>query len=226
MPIATPINHRIRVKMCGFTRSEDINAAVKAGADAIGFVFYPKSKRCVSLAQAAALRQQVPAFVQCVALFVNAKPAFVRQVIQQVQPDLLQFHGDESVAYCESFQHPYLRAFRAGAPTMDTPESLLSVCRQYPRAQGWLVDSYSAGYGGSGLRFDDALLSALQQQHRDEEPPLVLAGGINHENVRASIALHQPFAIDISSAIETAPGIKSAEKMHTFMQQLAHHASY
>lgn len=215
-----PSSKRIRVKMCGFTRPQDIKEAVKAGADAIGFVFYPKSKRYLSLEQAVDLRQYVPAFVQSVALFVNATPAFVQQVIKQVQPDLLQFHGEESVAYCESFKHPYIRAFRVGAPTMNTPESLLHACRQYPQAKGWLFDSYSPGYGGSGLSFNDALLNALHQQHTVNDPPLILAGGITHDNVQVNIAQHRPFAIDISSAIEEAAGVKNAEKIHTFMQQL------
>lgn len=211
---------RTRVKMCGFTRTQDIMAAVAAGADAIGFVFYPKSKRCLSLPQAEALRRKVPAFVQSVALFVNAKPAFVCQVIEQVQPDLLQFHGEESVAYCESFKHPYIRAFRVGAPGMDTPDSLLQRCRQYHRAKGWLFDSYSPGYGGSGLSFDDALLASLHQQHTDTDPPLILAGGVTHNNIQTNIARHRPFAVDISSTIEDAPGIKNKQKIHSFMQQL------
>lgn len=213
-------NKRIRVKMCGFTRPQDIQEAVSAGADAIGFVFYPKSKRYVNLKLAAALRQQVPAFVQSVALFVNAKPAFVRQVIEQIKPDLLQFHGDESMAYCESFKYPYIRAFRVGAPSMNTPDSLLDVCRKYPDAKGWLFDSYSPAYGGSGLSFDDELLTSVQQQRTVDVPPLILAGGIRHDNVQANIAQHRPFAIDVSSAIEEAPGIKNAEKIHAFMQQL------
>lgn len=211
---------RIRVKMCGFTRAQDIREAVSSGADAIGFVFYPKSKRYLSLNNAVSLRRYVPAFVQCVALFVNAKPAFVQQVIEQVQPDLLQFHGEESVAYCESFNYPYIRAFRVGAPNMNTPKALLQACRQYPHAKGWLFDSYSPGYGGSGLSFDDQQLSVLHQQHTVNDPPLILAGGITHDNVRANIVQHRPFAIDISSTIEEAPGIKSAEKIHTFMQHL------
>lgn len=220
MAMTIPSSKRIRVKMCGFTRSQDIQEAVKAGADAIGFVFYPKSKRYLSLNQAVSLRQQVPAFVQSVALFVNAKPTFVRQVIAQMQPDLLQFHGEESVAYCESFNHPYLRAFRVGAPTMNTPESLLETCRQYPHASGWLFDSYSPAYGGSGLSFDDALLAGLHREYTVNDPPLILAGGITHENVQANIAQHCPFAIDISSTIEEAEGVKNAEKIRTFMQQL------
>lgn len=211
---------RTRVKMCGFTRAQDIQEAVLAGADAIGFVFYPKSRRCLSLNQAKALRQHVPAFVQCVALFVNAKPAFVQQVIRQVQPDLLQFHGEESINYCESFEHPYIRAFRVGGPAMDTSAALLQRCRQYHSAKGWLFDSYTSAYGGSGLSFDAALLSDLHIHREATEPPIILAGGITAENARAQVDLHQPFALDISSAIEDAPGIKNAKKMRHFIQKI------
>lgn len=219
--VTSPIYQRLRIKMCGFTRPADVQAAVQAGADAIGLVFYPKSKRYVQLEQALQLRAQIPAFVQCVALFVNAKPATVQQVIAQVQPDVLQFHGDESVAYCESFGHPYIRAFRVGAPGMDSAEGLLSTCRQYSGAQGWLFDSYSPAYGGSGLSFDAKLLKAVHEQRASHEPPVILAGGVTAQNLQENVALHQPFAVDISSAIESAPGLKEAEKMQAFMQQVA-----
>lgn len=209
---------RTRVKMCGFTRTQDISHAVTAGADALGFVFYPQSKRYLSITQAVELRAHVPAFIQTVALFVNASPAFVRQVLKQVKPDMLQFHGEESVAYCESFNHPYIRAFRVGAPGIDSAEALLKACRQYQNAKGWLFDSYSAAYGGSGLSFSDDLLEAVHKQRLNTEPPIILAGGISADNVQEQMALHQPFAIDISSAIEDAPGIKNQQKMQAFMK--------
>lgn len=214
------IRGRTRVKMCGFTRTEDIYAAVNAGADAIGFVFYPKSKRYISVDTATALCQAVPAFVQTVALFVNPSSAFVKQVIREMRPDLLQFHGEESVAFCESFHYPYIRAFRVGAPGMDSPHALLTRCRQYALAKGWLFDSFSPAYGGSGLSFDDALLHEIHAQRLPTEPPIILAGGIKADNVLGQIALHNPFAIDISSAIEEAPGIKNQQKMVDFMQLL------
>lgn len=213
---------RTRVKMCGFTRIADIHAATQAGADALGFVFYPKSKRYVMPNKAAQLRAAVPAFVQTVALFVNASPALVRQVIQQVKPDLLQFHGDESVAYCESFQHPYIRAFRLGAPGLDTPERVLQQCRLYKNAQGWLFDSFSPAYGGSGLSFDPYLLSAVQQLRQRHEPPIILAGGITAQNLKEQLSQYQPYAVDISSAIEDAPGLKNSEKIQRFMSEMNH----
>lgn len=209
---------RVRVKMCGFTRLSDIQNAVSLGADALGFVFYPKSKRYLSIVQASVLRANVPAFVQTVALFVNASPAFVRQVLKQVKPDILQFHGEESVAYCESFNHPYIRAFRVGGPGMDSAESLLKTCRQYQSAKGWLFDSYTPAYGGSGLGFDDELLDAVHKQRLHTEPPIILAGGMRADNLKEQITLHRPYAIDISSAIEDKPGIKNKQKMQALMQ--------
>lgn len=211
---------RTRVKMCGFTRADDIVAAVQAGADALGFVFYEKSKRYISVERAAELRARIPAFVQSVALFVNPKPAFVYQVIEQMQPDLLQFHGEESVVFCESFHHPYVRAFRVGGPDLDSAEGILQACRQYSSAQAWLFDSYTPAYGGSGTRFDLALLEQVCAQRLDHEPPIVLAGGIHPDSLQWALEQVKPYAIDVSSAIEDAPGVKNGKKMQELMQQL------
>src|SRR3546814_729262 len=150
----TSMQQRTRIKICGLTRPQDVDAAVLAGADAVGLVFYEPSKRSVSLEQAASLRRLVPAFVDVVALFVNASAKEVDQVIEQVQPDLLQFHGDESPEFCASFKRRHMRAFRLGGRGLDTPAGVLAACRQYPTASAWLFDSYSAGYGGSGLTFE------------------------------------------------------------------------
>lgn len=211
---------RVRVKMCGFTRSEDIHSAVQAGADAIGFVFYPKSKRYVTSVEAKKLQASIPAFVSSVALFVNAAPSFVHEVIQLVQPTLLQFHGDETVEYCESFDRPYLKAFRLGAPELDTPEKVWQECQRYASAKGWLFDSFSPLYGGSGLRFDPTLLTELQAAHKETDPPIIIAGGIKTEDLQEMLHRFRPFAVDISSAIEHSPGIKNPEKIHAFMKAL------
>src|SRR3546814_329512 len=209
---------RTRVKICGLTRPEDIDAAVQAGTDAIGFVFHAPSKRAVNLEQARALRQRVPAFVSVTALFVNAPENEVRAVIDRVQPDLLQFHGDESPEYCASFERRYLRAFRVGGPELNTPLAVLEACRRYPSASAWLFDSYSAGYGGSGLAFDIDLLSELRQA-RDSRP-LILAGGLKPETLAQLVRQVRPYAVDVSSGVESAPGIKSADKINAFMQAL------
>ena len=207
---------RTRVKVCGITRTEDIDAAVQAGADAVGFVFYAESKRCVTVQQARQLRQAVPAFVSVVALFVNEHPALVRQVQQQVQPDLLQFHGDESPPYCASFGHRYIRAFRVGGPAMESAVQVAQACRPYDHASAWLFDTHSAGYGGSGLSFDVTLLD--QVQSLPQRPPIVLAGGLKAETVGQVIQTVRPFAVDVSSGVELEPGIKSPERLAAFMQ--------
>jgi phosphoribosylanthranilate isomerase len=209
---------RTRVKICGLTRPEDIEAAVQAGADAIGFVFYGASKRCVTVEQARLLRQSVPAFVSVAALFVNASDADVRAVIERVQPDLLQFHGDETAEYCERFGRRYMRAFRVGGPGLDTPSAVLQACRPYASASAWLFDSYSAGYGGSGHAFDPDLLRDVRAA--GDSKPMVVAGGLKPESLGQLVRHVRPYAIDVSSGVEVSPGIKSAEKINAFMQAL------
>ena len=206
---------RTRIKICGLTREADIAAAVEAGADAIGFVFHPGSKRCLTVERAAQLRRQVPAFVDVVALFVNAAPAAVQAVVEGVQPDLLQFHGDESPEACRRPGRRYLRAFRVGAPGLDTAEALARHCGTYDDAAGWLYDSYSAGYGGSGLAFDHHLLSAVQADAASR--PLVLSGGLKPGSVAQAVRAVRPWAVDVSSGVELEPGIKSADLMRAFI---------
>jgi len=207
---------RVRVKICGLTRQEDVAAAVAAGADAIGLVFYPASPRAVSLQQAAMLRAQVPAFVSVVALFANAQTREIQAVMDAVAPDLLQFHGEESPAACAALGHRYLKAFRVGAPGLQTAAQLATACAAYPQAAGWLFDAYHAGYGGSGLRFDLGLLDEVR--HLPQCRPIILAGGLTPENVPAAIARVQPYAVDVSSGVEDAPGVKSAGKIARFLR--------
>ncbi len=206
---------RTRIKICGLTREADIAAAVQAGADALGFIFHPGSKRYLAVERAAQLRREVPAFVDVVALFVNAAPDAIRSVVDHVQPDLLQFHGDESPEACRQPGRRYLRAFRVGAPGLDTPEALAAHCKAYDDAAGWLYDSYSAGYGGSGLAFDHHLLSAVQADAASR--PLVLSGGLRPESVAQAVRAVRPWAVDVSSGVEIEPGIKSAERMRAFV---------
>jgi phosphoribosylanthranilate isomerase len=207
---------RTRVKICGLTRPEDVDAAVQAGADAIGLVLYPKSSRLVSLKQARRLREAAPAFVDVVALFVNAMPDEVQAVIDHVQPDFLQFHGDEPPEYCAGFNHRYIRAFRLGAPDLNCSDAVLRACQTYAQAAAWLFDSYSPGYGGSGRVLDTDLLHAVRQSPNSR--PVVLAGGLVAESVAASIRSVHPYAVDVSSGVEVSPGIKSAEKIQAFMR--------
>lgn len=209
-------SERVRVKVCGLTRIQDVQAAVQSGADAIGLVFYPGSSRVVSIEQAITLRRSVPAFVSVVALLVNASEADIRDVIEQVQPDLLQFHGDESAHYCESFGHRYIRAFRVGGPGMESAAQVLDACRQYMSASAWLFDSHSAGFGGSGLALEQTLLDEVLSAA--DSRPVVLAGGLRADTVAQSIRAVRPFAVDVSSGVESAAGIKSAEKIAFFIR--------
>ncbi|ADP15564.1 N-(5'-phosphoribosyl)anthranilate isomerase [Achromobacter xylosoxidans A8] len=206
---------RTRIKICGLTREQDIDAAVSAGVDAIGFVFYAKSKRCLTPTRAAQLRRMVPAFVDVVALFVNPEEAEVQAVLDQVKPELLQFHGDETPQDCARYGHRFLRAFRAGAPGLDTAENLASTCRAYGEAAGWLFDSYSAGYGGSGHGFDYALLDEVRADPVSR--PLILSGGLNAENVGEAVQLIRPWAVDVSSGVELEQGIKSSDRISFFV---------
>jgi phosphoribosylanthranilate isomerase len=204
-----------RIKICGMTRAQDIDIAIEAGVDAIGFVFYTASPRCIALDQAARLRQSIPAFVQLVALFVNAEDDVVRHVLDMVGPDLLQFHGAEPPAECEQYRQRYLKAFRVGAPGLDSAQGLAQTCAAYQGVAGWLFDSYSDGYGGSGTTFDYTLLDKVRLNKR---PPLVLAGGLNPSNVAKAVQTVRPWAVDVSSGVEDAPGLKSAQKILAFVQ--------
>ncbi|HEY9279012.1 MAG TPA: phosphoribosylanthranilate isomerase [Eoetvoesiella sp.] len=210
------MQQRTRVKICGLTRIDDVHSAVQAGADAIGLVMYRHSSRAVSLEQARLLRISVPAFVSVVALFVNPSADEVRDVIDHVQPDLLQFHGDETPEFCDSFNHRYFRAFRVGGGSLNTPEAVLKASQDYPGAAAWLFDSYSSGYGGSGLMLDAGLLQTVQQAPHSR--PLILAGGLTAETVAASIGSIRPYAVDVSSGVEESKGIKSSEKIQAFMK--------
>ncbi|WP_124081717.1 phosphoribosylanthranilate isomerase [Pigmentiphaga humi] len=206
---------RTRIKICGLTREQDVEAAVAAGADAIGLVFYPPSKRALAPARAAELRRLVPPFVDVVALFVNAAEAEVRAVLEQVRPDLLQFHGDETPAQCERYGHRYLKAFRVGGPGTETSQALLKSCEPYGSAAGWLFDSHSEGYGGSGRVFDWSLLGNASVR------PVVLSGGLHAENVVQAIASVRPFAVDVSSGVEQSAGIKCADRIARFVARVA-----
>ncbi|WP_333903350.1 phosphoribosylanthranilate isomerase [Achromobacter insolitus] len=206
---------RTRIKICGLTREQDIDAAVAAGVDAIGFVFYARSKRCLTPMRAAQLRRMVPAFVDVVALFVNPEEAEVRAVLDQVKPELLQFHGDETPQDCARYGHRFLRAFRAGAPGLETAEALASTCRAYGEAAGWLFDSYSAGYGGSGHGFDYSLLDEVRADPVSR--PLILSGGLTAENVGQAVQSVRPWAVDVSSGVELEQGIKSSDRISFFV---------
>lgn len=197
---------RTRVKICGITRAEDLAAAVEAGVDAVGFVFYPPSPRCLSIGQAAELVRAVPPFVTRVGLFVNAEPDAVREILAETPLDLLQFHGEETAAYCAQFGKPYLKAARM-KPGLD----LLEFAAAYPTAQGLLLDAWVEAYGGVGQSFDWALIPERLPL------PMVLSGGLHAGNVGAAVVKLHPWAVDVSSGVERAKGIKDADKIAAFM---------
>ena len=201
---------RVRVKICGITRVEDALAAVEQGADAIGLVFYAPSSRAVSIAQAAAIARQVPAFVSVVGLFVNAEESFVQEVISQVGLDLLQFHGDETPEQCARYRLPFIKAVRVKADT-----NLVQCAKDYSASRALLLDTYTEGVaGGTGHVFDWGLIPP------DLNKPLVLAGGLTVANVAVAIKQVKPYAVDVSGGVEVSKGIKDAAKVAAFMQQV------
>ena len=212
---------RTRIKICGITRREDLNAAVGLGADAVGFVFYPPSKRYVALDDVQNLRRHVPAFVSTVALFVDPSCDEVDAVVRAARPSLLQFHGDETPEQCASFGVPYIKAFRVGAPGLDTPDGLAQTCARYSGADGWLFDSYTQAYGGSGKSFDHALLRDLSGLDAQTHRPCVVSGGLTPESVAGVVRALRPWAVDVSSGVEVSPGVKSIERMRDFVSAVA-----
>jgi phosphoribosylanthranilate isomerase len=197
---------RTRIKICGITRAQDLQATLAAGVDAIGLVFYPPSPRCVAPEQARALAQAVPPFVSRVGLFVNAEPQDVRATLAAVPLDVLQFHGDEDAAYCAQFGRPYLKAARM-RPGLD----LLEFARCHYRAQGLLLDAFVEGYGGGGQSFDWSLIPPALPL------PMILSGGLSASNVREAVVSVRPWAVDVSSGVEVAKGIKDAGKIDAFV---------
>lgn len=199
--------YRVRIKICGITSVEDALAAADAGADALGLVFYPASPRAVTLAQARQIALAVGPFVSVTGLFVDADPEFVQSVLAQVPLQLLQFHGDESVAYCESFRRPYMKALRM-RPELDVKAAVAA----YPSASGVLLDAYRPGVpGGTGETFDWARVP------QGMSTPLILAGGLTPVNVAESIAITRVYGVDVSGGVESAPGKKDHSKLTAFI---------
>lgn len=202
---------RTRVKICGIRSLQDAKAALEAGADALGFVFYEKSPRAVSVEQAAEIIRKLPAFVSTVGLFVNADEEQLRAVLAQCPLDLVQFHGDESSAFCESFGYPYIRALR-----MKDGVDVAREAGKYPGARAILLDSYKPGVpGGTGESFD------WQRIPGERDFPLLLAGGLTSDNVAEGIASCRPWAVDVSGGVEASPGVKSAVRIRQFIQAVA-----
>lgn len=197
----------VRVKICGITRLQDLRTACEAGADALGFVFYEKSPRFVSIEAAAELVDALPPFVQSVGLFVDADPAFVESVLRGVPLDLLQFHGDEAPADCARYGRPWIKAVRVNRNT-----DLLKCAADFNAARGLLLDAWVPGVpGGTGERFDWDLIPPQLSG------PVILSGGLTPGNVAEAIGRVHPWAVDVSSGVEISKGIKDAHKIAQFI---------
>lgn len=205
------MNSRTRIKVCGITRPEDARAAVEFGADALGLVFYAPSPRCVTVEQAWEIARIVPPFITLVGLFVNETKLTVRRVMEAVPIQLLQFHGDEEESFCRSFHAPYIKAARV-RPGLD----LIKYAESYPSAQGLLLDAYVEGYGGGGKPFDWSLIPPGLPL------PLILSGGLDADNVTEAVRRVRPWAVDVSSGVEAAKGIKDAGKIAAFIAGVKH----
>jgi phosphoribosylanthranilate isomerase len=197
-----------RIKCCGITRVEDALLAAQLGADAIGLVFTARSPRQVNLLQAQSIVRALPPFVATVALFMDDAASAIRQVLDQLRPTLLQFHGDESDDWCAQFGHPFLKAVAMGAGTAALPR-----LRDYPHASGLLLDGHDRGAaGGCGRSFDWSLLP------RERTQPWMLAGGLGADNVADAVRVVRPWAVDVASGVESAPGVKDPHKLTAFIR--------
>ena len=198
----------VRVKICGITRVEDALAAAKAGADAIGLVFYAKSPRAVDIEQAREILAALPPFVTTVGLFVDAERSELERILASVPLDLLQFHGDESVQQCEAFGRPYIKALRVKAG-----DDIAAQVARYPSAQGILLDAYVEGVpGGTGEAFDWSLIPQTLSKL------LILAGGLRPDNVAEAVSRVRPYAVDVSGGVEASKGVKDVEKVGAFIR--------
>ena len=200
---------RTRVKICGITRLDDALRAAESGVDAIGIVFYPGSPRYVEAAAAARWVHRIPAFVTVVGLFLDAEPSVIDGILAELDLDMLQFHGRETPGACERHHRPYIKALGMGGGGTD----VLAQAGAHARARGMLLDGHATGEaGGRGLRFAWDAIPA-------ERPlPLILAGGLDAGNVATAIHQARPWAVDVSSAVESAPGIKDPRRMQEFME--------
>lgn len=198
----------VRVKVCGITRSEDAIAAVQCGVDAIGFVFWPHSSRYIDPESARRIAEVIPPFICTVGVYVDPDAAWVEETARAAKLNLLQFHGDESPEFCNQFSQPYIKAIRVKPDT-----DLLQYAQRYGAAKGLLLDTYAADMpGGTGHAFDWQLIP------QQLSLPLILSGGLNPDNVARAIKQTQPWAVDVSSGVEAAKGIKDEKKIIAFMQ--------
>jgi len=211
------MNTRTRIKICGLTREQDVDAAVAAGADAVGFVLYGKSPRFVTPERAAELARRLPPFVTPVLLFVNAAQESIRTAWKQIPGAILQFHGDETPGQClqAAGARPFLRAARIPVGAAGRNFDLVKYAQDYSAAQAILLDAHVEGFGGGGKAFDWSLLPPSVDAH------LVLSGGLSPANVGDGITQLRPrcksLAVDVSSGVELSKGVKDAVKINHFI---------
>ncbi len=192
------------------TRMQDVQSAIALNVDALGFVFVKSSPRNIDIETAAKIIDEIPPFIVRVGLFMNAQHSEVENVLKKIKLNLLQFHGDEEEQFCAQFEVPYLKAI-----PMASVSSLSKYCRGYPSASGFLLDSHAEGeMGGSGKKF------AWSKLPEDIEKPIILAGGLRPDNVAEAIRIVHPYAVDVSSGIETSKGIKDPAKMEQFIKEV------
>ncbi len=198
-----------RIKICGIKHQDDALKAVEYGADAIGLIFVEKSPRYVSLTEARLIAESIPPFVTVVGLFMDASAATVREALKVVPINLLQFHGDESPEFCEQFEMPYIKVLR-----MRENVNVVAFAQEYPNAAGILLDTYSKAGGGSGQTFDWSLIP------EGIPLPLILAGGLNPDNVASAVETVKPYAVDVSSGVESEPAVKDHKKIEQFIKEV------
>lgn len=200
---------RTRIKMCGMTSAVDVNYAVSLGVDAVGFIFYERSQRAVTIEMAHQLLAQLPAFVDAVGVFVNPEPSFVTSALKELPLQYLQFHGEETISFCEQFDRPYVKAISA----LST-DTILQAARDYASTKAILLDTPSIHRGGTGVVFDWDMIPQVCSK------PIILAGGLNAQNVARAINACSPYAVDVCSGIEDAIGRKNHKKMREFVNNV------
>ncbi|PID33901.1 MAG: phosphoribosylanthranilate isomerase [Thiotrichales bacterium] len=204
---------RVCVKICGITSVEAAQTVANSGADSIGLVFYEKSPRNVSIEQAAKIYASLPPFITCVGLFMDPTPEFVETVLDNVGLDLLQFHGSETPEFCQSFPRPYIKAI--GMDSVTTEDDFKKLADKYITAKGFLVDSHAIGKaGGTGETFN---WNRIPQNYTK---PIILAGGLNLNNIADAIQACNIYGVDLSSGVESQPGIKDKQKITLLMKEV------
>jgi len=204
------MKHRTRIKICGITRLDQALHAAAMGVDSIGLVMHPASSRFLTIDQAVVIRNALPPFLTATVLLLNETEDWIAQVVHQIKPDCLQFHGLETAEFCEAWSLPYIKTISMGST--DDPRAL---AQSYPSAQGFLFDSNCAGrLGGSGDTFDWSRIPA------EFDYPLILAGGLDPSNVAEAITRVKPWGVDVSSGVESSRGVKDANLVSQFVNEV------